>query len=622
MSRSVFCKDFPRELHLADRQTILPKTGGHPRTGFRVPEDDDQESLEDRSREASLQIIEARPHTYSVPSSESEEDDSEDDVVDMSSVRVGSQELSTPTTPSLKTSRDEEKQTDKIEGVEKTPPSLNLRSVQDLLIKGPNNGSSQQNPIDLEGEVPSAPHIEYTDSETSEDDGPEVHPIKLTEPTSADGSGLPPPPQSQVPVLDDCEANSLQATKDGVLGTQIPAPISNEDDTNVQDSCGRNKDEGPDPLTEIPRRFVRRGGEGIGLASVDQRPSIAPSSGSSTVPPFILSQSVGAIDVCRHQNDEASTHQRPPSPSDAALAKPPKNSFMAYPPPGSSGLPRIRSLAKDPGSQTSFYSDSLSLCRIDDRRDNVAKSERYNEPIWGSYFTCPQSHRDRLPTSSSDRPPWRLAEGCLGGEFEYTEGFLGDHELTPNCSPYPGHYAANTSFDPPGYQGAGYQESALAREPSSRLNISNLINDSHNSSQRRAHKRKADEMIADDKAITAVAEDTQQATAGAVAIDESQWPEAQIRDEPAIDAEDSITPDELNNSVVSSVTTAVGAKHTETQEPPRKKVKTSSSASKFGGIAKFVSGVCVGVVGALAAIIATVPASVQEEALREATNVA
>ena len=53
--------------------------------------------------------------------------------------------------------------------------------------------------------------------------------------------------------------------------------------------------------------------------------------------------------------------------------------------------------------------------------------------------------------------------------------------------------------------------------------------------------------------------------------------------------------------------------------PARKKIKTSPS--KTAGVGKFVSGIAVGVVGVLATLIATIPASVREEALIEFNNV-
>ena len=52
------------------------------------------------------------------------------------------------------------------------------------------------------------------------------------------------------------------------------------------------------------------------------------------------------------------------------------------------------------------------------------------------------------------------------------------------------------------------------------------------------------------------------------------------------------------------------------REPPRKKAKTSPS-STAGTIGKVVSGVCLGVVGAFAALVAATPTDVWEEALRE-----
>lgn len=53
------------------------------------------------------------------------------------------------------------------------------------------------------------------------------------------------------------------------------------------------------------------------------------------------------------------------------------------------------------------------------------------------------------------------------------------------------------------------------------------------------------------------------------------------------------------------------------EERPSKRAKTAAKGSRFGGIVKFLAGATVGAVGVVAALIATAPADVAEEVLRE-----
>ena len=62
--------------------------------------------------------------------------------------------------------------------------------------------------------------------------------------------------------------------------------------------------------------------------------------------------------------------------------------------------------------------------------------------------------------------------------------------------------------------------------------------------------------------------------------------------------------------------TSAQANSTHQEEPARKKVKTCT-ASRLGGVAKFLAGAAVGAAGLLGGIIAMTPDSVKEEALRE-----
>ena len=79
-----------------------------------------------------------------------------------------------------------------------------------------------------------------------------------------------------------------------------------------------------------------------------------------------------------------------------------------------------------------------------------------------------------------------------------------------------------------------------------------------------------------------------------------------------------MTQDSVVDPVTSSMSTTVITETVATEGPARKKARMSTPTS--GGIGKFVSGVAVGLAGAFAAFVATIPASVREEALREMTN--
>ena len=99
-------------------------------------------------------------------------------------------------------------------------------------------------------------------------------------------------------------------------------------------------------------------------------------------------------------------------------------------------------------------------------------------------------------------------------------------------------------------------------------------------------------------------------------------PDTQQRAEPPAIAESTITQISKDTFVLEGKGSSQSQLETlaarETASPARKKAKTLSS--KTGGIVKFLGGVCVGVVGVLAAVVATIPDSVREEAMRELGN--
>ena len=621
----------------------LPKAHAPMPAGFRFP-DEDQDSAEGYSREGSIQIIETRPHTYSVPSSSDYESDSGNDEIEMSSAQADSQRASAATTPDSKTLNVEAKKVENAEVNEEPRRGLNLRgpSLQDLLNKGPNSGSSHLNPIEIEELPPRATHVDDTEDEVSEDDGPEVLPISKREPAKTDDVGVPPRPQRPQLFLDDIQSANSPTFRHVVLETQTRAKASSINATDGYDSFSDNEDDdldcfGDDLFQQVPRA--------INITGMPVNPRSSNLPGNVEVLPYTLSQSAGAIDVSRPQIPESSTHQRPPSPSDAALARTalntnvpgkPSHRLRAHVQPHTRLLPRMQSFNIETGSAIPYHPDDWNVCHSNGNTDVAAEQDCRCEPLAETPFLHTSSHPDPAAASMSDRLPFGLADDSQrphGLANEYTEGFFDDiadpllecSESNLNSSPFGCHerYSVNASFNVPPAHTSNLQEPTLSRHRSTRPDISNLINDTYIGNQRRALKRKADEMSSNDQkpAQSTNAEASQRTSIPAPAVAETQLPDAQVREDFAMNISNAnqILQDELNESLVNSIAIVEEIK---TQEPPRKKAKTSSSSSKVGGIAKFVSGVCVGVVGVLAAIIATVPVSVQEEALREVTNIA
>lgn len=150
---------------------------GHP--AFTSDYDHSSES----SREGSVQIVEAHNHIFSVPSSDDEVDseDEEDEVQIASSVQSDKEEGSAATTPDSQAFRKADSTEGKAHSSETgTAPGetrgLNLKgpTLQDLLSKAAQDGTSQENPINLEGVCPTVIDV---DNETEDDDGPDVLPF-------------------------------------------------------------------------------------------------------------------------------------------------------------------------------------------------------------------------------------------------------------------------------------------------------------------------------------------------------------------------------------------------------------------------------------------------------------
>ena len=501
---------------------------------------------------------------------------------------------------------------------------LNLRgpSLQDLLNKNSNEGSSQQNPVDLEDALAKPNAIDDTENEDSEDDRPKT-PLTVPRPlTKGDKNEMPSRlqrPQSSFERFVSNRSPPLkEVIKDVVLETQNQPTVSNADATDGFDSSFDDDDE--DELDSFGDESEVRS---------EAQSTFKPSSPRPASPEFpivsgsAVGQSVGAIDVSCPGQSASSTNARPPSPSDAALAKkaagPNVPSYsMDVPKPwdrvDSGYLPRIPSLDNGTAFDMPRYIEKWNPYATDNAQDGG--SIKRNRKTYDHLLSEINARSDLFEASPADSLPFGLVEDCLRG---LPEG-LATSSGNPLLDDIESFRKSDEFLFDVGAQ-RHIQEPASFRGPSSRLDIANLINDSSVGNQRRPLKRKADD-ISSEALVPPKEPGSNDSTTFDGNDDESQLADAQIRDEPAVQATNLSSQGGMSEIAVSSITTTVSTPAAKTEEPPRKKMKSSSSSSRAGDIAKFVSGVCVGVVGVLATIVATIPASVKEEALREMATLA
>ena len=210
--------------------------------------------------------------------------------------------------------------------------------------------------------------------------------------------------------------------------------------------------------------------------------------------------------------------------------------------------------------------------------------------------------------------------------YPYEDSWKASNEVLPASEPY---------SPPPPAENPWINQTYSAYENPPRVAITDLVNPSAPGPApapvqapalpaSRGKKRKADEVTvgeplqaSNNSFVQPNAEESQMS----VALPDAQPREQSVPVDTALTQEDTVSqtaqeparpqdpqPSENRERALSNA-----------EGPARKKVKTSPS--KAAGIGKFVSGIAVGVVGVLATFIATIPASVREEALREINNV-
>ncbi len=652
----------------------------------------DFEHSSEPSREGSVQIVDShRLNTFSVPSSDDEIDseDEEEEIQIASSVQGDEEEVSAATTPDRQavgktytnTEGEGEAQGSKAGPAPGETRILNLigPSLRDL-IKTAEDGTSQQNPINLEGV---STNIIDVDTE-SEDDGPEILPFyessKADQPNRSrvwdepqvarQTSAAKMPTMMTVAEIQSDPGSEIQRHR---IIPETQAEVAHEDkarghephDVLAGSTAGANDDfdsEDDDGFDDDPDFFADEDSEpfrdppvvNVGVTNRSS-PKVTFHIGSgkprytTLTPPFdeIRSTRPGhisvsdAIDVSQPAEPTSTWAQRAPSPSDAALAR------KASDPKTSLGRDIFDNF---PAPQWPATANTTYPVSTDHAPENVTSHEEYSGAYSWPELQSPEPRiYDQGPFSSQPKvvvpaPPSPKPENMRNRSKKASVTWADPHEEEIVDS------FTNIAqlFKP-------------TEKQASKITIPSLV-ENYVAESRRSFKRKHEGMsTSNDVDVAPKTSSPVTRTCGykrtfaeanpVLSSDEdslgtklrlepadSMWRsednttqrhiEAADRDSPLPDAQPrenviqtppaSMSQDSVAEPALSSVSATTTVEDDKAGGPARKKAKTSASSS--GGIGKFVMGVGFGLLGAAAAFIATIPASVYEEALREVGN--
>ena len=640
----------------------------------------DFDNSSEPSREGSVLIVESHPYThpytFSVPSSDSEADteDEEDEVQIASSVQGDEEEASAATTPDrqpvgraysvtedhapdawARVARDETRGPD-LEG----PSSLDRLMTK--MTKTAKDGTSQENPINLEG---GCPNIIDVDTE-SEDEAPEAVPffkppqkyqsnrLKIfDEPQDVcQSTAVKLPTITAVTGKEDNresensrhslvpETQARECNEDGGR-EHNPTNVCAESTTGASDSFDSEDDDGFDyeheffadddlkPFVDPPALNVENPSGLRGFQNGDN-----PSRCAVLTPPFDdihpprpdhLSVS-DVIDVSRPAEPPSAWNQRPPSPSDAALARKasePKKSlgrdiFDNFPVPEwpapafheekFGAWPELQSPEPRSYDQGPFSTHPKVVVAIprSPKPDNMKNQTRKATVTWAEPHEVNDDlvMKDRFARSGNKASKITipsLVETYISehpGSFKRKYGGMSGSkhvEAVPNeSSP-----ATRTSSHKRTFEEANPIGPSLSLEESSSVIMSQPPSE---------FTKLMWQSVVDE------------ATQGQTGLhdQDTPLPDAQPRENLFNTSTTSTSQDSIAEPVLGSVPVTTPTQGQDEEGPARKKAKVLPSSSR--GIGKFVLGVGVGLAGAAAAFIATIPASVYEEALREFGN--
>ena len=666
---------------------------------FRVPEPFDNTSSEP-SREGSVQIMESHIRAFSVPSGDEGSESESDEYSSMEIASVNhsdGQKRSAVTTPEQDLAQKQSVDKSISQENEATPSKMRSSNLDGPKLpdslKPSNAGSSQQDPIDLEGDASGKRVI---DSE-SEDDGPEILPTRHSLPA------------------DDSDQEEFYLTR-----KRCRSPVVHEDNNGIepvvhetQSHACPNKEQSieQDPPPKMHYAFVDEADDGL-YSDEDENDDFSREDSSSSydeedmenlstksMPPSTASV------LSRSDPKEAKESQRAPEPPLApilhtvnpshvniSISNPTdvsRSSFAGY----VTTAPRAPSPSD--AALAKKFSDSVPILRSQQPLENQRGSEItrplnaphrvageptfIERPFGPSYFeSFPMSSPDdanTYPKSYVDGPFSTNPNFTITNHPPVTSGFFPNDdyngyqtfpftEFGPSGEPRMPDYMGQQLPEYDGYpnieEDARFAAKLQAEEDSlasassvpvetsvnnhvssqprkasegqsSKINIASLVNDPHVESSK-SRKRKAEDistMSTEEEALLAPRaikpndNDSIRVVASYSYDDHGNetgvmLPDAQITETPHYSSSTPLTQDDARASAIKATSTQTVTAIKEPEEPARKKVRTSKRPTTTStGIGKFVSGVCVGLVGAFAAFVATIPASVREEALRE-----
>ena len=359
-----------------------------------------------------------------------------------------------------------------------------------------------------------------------------------------------------------------------------------------------------------------------------------PALSSTALPqPFVVPQSV--IELARADHESSVLSQaslapdsldvnpsipRPPSPSDAALARSSNTTVPAIPNPFSA-MRHEHSVF--PQHQYSLHCSTQN-----------PYSTRPANP-WNCQSVMEDTYRRHTRSWDYDEPP--VYTNYTDGPFARSQGYQPDYSTRyPSRAPYLEQYyggdqLVDIEFGPLGSRSSSQNvdpDREKSRQKTSRVPISDIVNvappANTSGSTSRSLKRKADEISDDENSMECTKSTDPSAISGICdSVDYPVLPDAQPRgrsvsilsvDPEFLDTND-LVPTEHETTQSPGIILRPETKVAE--EPARKRVKPTRKSKTF--LRTFASGCLAGAitaVGVAAAFVATIPASVQDEALR------
>ena len=618
------------------------------------------------SREGSVQIVDSYRHTFSVPSSDDEidsEDEEEEEVQISSSVQGDEEEVSASTTPDRQTMSKSYNDTHGEAQGSKTGlapgetrgPNLKGPSLRDLLTET-EDGKSQRNPINIEA-IPT--DIIDVDTE-SEDDGPDVLPFygsskadqpsrpKLRdEPQAAYRMSAVTTPATMTVAEKQSDRESQKdpiapetqgkVSKGGLAESNVVATdgFDSEDDDGFDydpDFLGDEDldfSEPPGLMTKIPKSskpkvFIQLGSENPHYTTL--KPPF-----DEFRPPHLSQLSVSdAIDVSQHAEPSSPWAQRAPSPSDAALARKAGDQKMSLSRDIFDNFPE----PKWPATAKNSHSHCMEYTQ-----DNAVQPEEptgmypwpeLQGPEPRLYDQGPFSSQPKvvIPTHPSPKPD-NVKNDSKKATATWAEPREENDDVTMNVARFSriGKQASKITIP-------SLVENYLAENPRSfkrkygEVDRSSVVEAEHNepklsppsprTSGFRGYFADGEEPLGAKLQSWRSAKGNSMSGQFDVIDQDTPLPDAQPREAINETPIASLSPDSLTEPAIGPTSIVTTVPEDSTEGPARKKAKISPSPSK--GIGKFMVGVGVGMLGAVAAFVATIPASVYEEALREFGN--